>query len=115
MKPCPSCGRHLLHAETACPFCGTSIAAAPARPLRSLAGGLLAAVTPLVLAACYGPGFKDTDSGIEDLDGDGYSALVDCDENNAEIHPDAAEVCDDTLDNDCDAAVDADDEDCATQ
>ena len=115
MHPCPSCSRHLIRAESACPFCGASIAAAPARPLRSLAGGLLAAVTPLVLAACYGPAFKDTDSGIEDLDGDGHSALVDCDDNDAAINPDAAEICDDTLDNDCDAAVDADDDDCATR
>ncbi len=112
MKPCPSCGRHLIHAETSCPFCGTSISTPVSRLMRNLSGGLLAAVTPLVLAACYGPAFKDTDSAPEDLDGDGFSALVDCNDDDAAVNPEAAEVCDDTIDNDCDSAIDADDDDC---
>jgi hypothetical protein len=77
---------------------------------------MLAAVTPLVLAACYGTSFvKDTDSAIPDADGDGVDALLDCDDENAAVYPNAAEVCDDTLDNDCDGLIDAEDSDCATQ
>ncbi len=43
-----------------------------------------------------------------DYDGDGYADHVDCDPNDAEIHPGADEVCDE-LDNDCDGDVDEDD------
>jgi hypothetical protein len=53
-----------------------------------------------------------------DGDGDGYYAqadcgtAVDCDDSNADIHPDAAEVCEDGLDNDCDGSTDNEDADC---
>ncbi len=43
--------------------------------------------------------------GLTDADGDGWPSGSDCNDNNAAIHPGAAEVCD-TLDNDCDGAVD---------
>ena len=50
----------------------------------------------------------------DDQDEDGYNSLDsggdDCDDNNADIHPDADEVCDaegsDPVDNDCDGDVD---------
>jgi len=53
-----------------------------------------------------------------DADGDGYEGIFgtgeDCDDNNPEIHPDASEVCDDSLDNDCDTLTDcADVDDCS--
>ncbi len=53
----------------------------------------------------------DTDTGIVppiDADGDGFNVDVDCDDTNAAINPDAAEVCD-GVDNDCDSLVDDED------
>jgi len=41
----------------------------------------------------------------KDRDGDGYFSYEDCDDNNAAIHPGAAEVCD-RVDNDCNGKVD---------
>ena len=48
-----------------------------------------------------------------DMDGDGYKQKQDCDDSNAEINPDAAEICD-GLDNDCDDETDEDAEDAST-
>jgi len=52
----------------------------------------------------------DDDSGSDDddsaqpvdMDGDGYPEGVDCDDNDADVNPGAAEVCGDGIDNDCD-------------
>jgi hypothetical protein len=52
----------------------------------------------LLLAACSG-GTKD------DLDGDGYTGGLDCDERDPEVHADAIELCD-GVDNDCDGTID---------
>ena len=112
MQRCPSCQRHLIHQETTCPFCGSAVAGPLERAVKQVSAGVVLLLTPIGLAACYGPpgGFKDT--ALTDNDGDGYDALVDCDDADAEISPDAEEVCDDTIDNDCDALVDTDDDDC---
>ena len=43
----------------------------------------------------------------EDCDGDGFAPVDgDCDDTQAEINPDAEEVCGDDQDNDCDSVVD---------
>lgn len=47
-----------------------------------------------------------------DRDGDGYDSAEDCHEANSAVHPDAVEICDDGLDNDCDLLVDEHDSDC---
>ena len=44
-----------------------------------------------------------------DVDGDGYSSDVDCDDDDAPVFPDAQEICD-GVDNDCDALVDSEDD-----
>jgi hypothetical protein len=51
------------------------------------------------------------DGGV-DLDGDGYSAPADCDDNNPAVHPNAAEVCTNQLDDDCDQEIDCADSAC---
>lgn len=74
----------------------------------------MAVLTPIVLAACYGPPMKAAESVAPDNDGDGFDSLVDCDDENAAVNPDATEDCTDTIDNNCDGAIDADDSACQT-
>jgi hypothetical protein len=48
-----------------------------------------------------------------DADGDGFCLEGnDCDDTDASINPGAEEVCDDTIDNDCDGKTDCPDSDC---
>jgi hypothetical protein len=65
----------------------------------------------------YNPGATESDcedpndyncdgaTGFADGDGDGFAACKECDDTNAEVNPDASEVCD-GADNDCDTLVD---------
>ena len=49
----------------------------------------------------------DGSIGTDDLDSDGYMACTECDDTDAAIYPGATEYCD-SVDNDCDSAVDED-------
>ena len=64
----------------------------------------LIALAAVTLVACNKP---------SDYDGDGFTADVDCNDDNAEINPDATEVCD-GVDNNCDSSIDGADADGAS-
>ncbi len=56
----------------------------------------------LIFTACRG---KGEDTGPYDYDGDGHVTGVDCDDDNATVHPNATEVCN-NIDDDCDGLID---------
>jgi hypothetical protein len=74
---------------------------------------LPALVMALSLACIDKASDPDEDDGNGDVtvdaDGDGFTARNDCDDENADINPDADEVCGDAIDNDCDDEIDEDD------
>lgn len=111
---CGACARH--HFDAICPFCQHP---APRRRSAAIGAALMTALTPMVLAACYGAGgvgYDSWDTGsANDLDSDGFTARDgDCDDTDASIHPGATEVCDDDVDNDCNGSIDAADPACAS-
>ena len=113
MVLCEGCNRYHMEAD-ACPFC----TARPARSRVGLGALVMGALTPVVLAACYGmPPMDDTadTAAPVDLDGDSFTADVDCDDTNEAIYPGAVEDCGDAVDNDCDTLVDEDDPDCTAR
>lgn len=62
-----------------------------------------------------GDGYGNAEATTEDCDQpSGYvDNADDCDDMNADIHPDATEVCDDGIDNNCDGSADCEDGTCA--
>lgn len=100
MWSCDGCGRHLLPGTPACPFCAG----------RKVVGLGMAALTPLVLSACYGAPPCDADD-LVDADNDGFFVTTafcstdepeDCDDSDAGVNPDAEEICGNGIDDDCD-------------
>jgi hypothetical protein len=113
MIECRGCHRHVRPDELTCPFCDNLVGIP--RPRRRFWSVLMLLATPAVLSACYGSPSKDDwgDTGPQDLDNDGFFGdLDDCNDDDPAINPDAEEVCDDGVDNDCDEQIDGDDEDC---
>jgi hypothetical protein len=111
MIRCEHCGRHHLGEESSCPFCGQGGGLG-----RKIKNAALVAST-MVLMACYGPaGMYVDDTSLQDADADGFFVGEDCDDADPAVHPEAAEVCDDSIDNDCDGMIDAEDvDDCPVE
>lgn len=60
------------------------------------------------LSGCY----FNRDTLGDDLDGDGWNAGADCNDDNAAVFPGAPEQCGNGLDDDCDGKLDFDDPEC---
>ena len=71
-------------------------------PVPTLAVALAAIIS---VAGCYPDPVINERPDAVDEDGDGFDTLVDCDDDNGAVNPEAAEVCD-GVDNDCDALID---------
>ena len=57
------------------------------------------------LSACRGADTKFDEPLIDDVDGDGFLLGEDCDDENADVNPDMAELCN-GLDDNCDGSID---------
>jgi len=107
LTSCDSCAGFLPPSASTCPHCGAASTVAKGK---GIGGKILAAagtgMVALTLMACYGGG---PDNGC-DNDNDGYEVegcsatggVVDCDDNNSEIHPGAEDPADDGIDQNCD-------------
>jgi len=69
------------------------------------------------LIDCADPDCDNDPACCPDADGDGFTDAAcggtDCNDGDPNINPLAAEICTDTIDNDCDAAIDCADSDCS--
>ena len=114
LQICVDCGIHFF-IEDGCRKCKGSSRG----PIQGMSTA--AFLLGLTLVGC-GEDEKDSAGGIDqpaygvamiDADEDGFFDLDgDCDDSNAEINPDADEICDDGIDNDCDETIDSEDSDC---
>ena len=79
--------------------------------------GSLLTFSLLALLACKDDSSDSTDTGVPvglpDDDGDGFDQESDCDDGDAAVNPEAAELCD-GVDNNCDGVVDTDASDQST-
>lgn len=100
MKVCKSCESVVPAHLEACPHCRTSAMTA----VRPAFAALL-----LGLSACSGDDTNDQalyGVAVVDADEDGYFEGEDCDDDDPAVHPDAEEVPENGIDDDCDGTID---------
>ncbi|MCB9744283.1 MAG: putative metal-binding motif-containing protein [Alphaproteobacteria bacterium] len=108
--PCPACACHVREAACSCPHCGATLKVCQRGYVKTAAAALMGFAA--MSAGCVGQpkyGMPDTaiDSVVEDADGDGFTvAAGDCDDDNADVHPDAEETAGDGVDSNCDGSDD---------
>ena len=113
MNPCPSCACHVMASACSCAHCGVKLKTCSAVSYTTAAALLgLTAVSGCFKIAQpeYGVAIPmDTsswqDSGLDE-DGDGWTTPEDCDDDDADVHPEATETPGDGVDRDCDGADD---------
>ncbi len=104
---CPTCSSPVIQGRP-CPECGAAFRAPQRSRVALLLGlGIAAAGCGGETKALYGEAISDSVANATDEDGDGYDSLVDCDDTNAAVHPDAEETAGDGVDSNCDGADDS--------
>lgn len=107
-RPCPECAC-FVRDEATCPHCGHRLRAGSA-----LSPTAAALMLGLAATGCIGAGdsgdavalYGVADTGSVDNDGDGWTAREDCDDDDADIHPEAEETAGDEVDSNCDGEDD---------
>ena len=104
MRACHRCSCYVKALDARCPHCGAA-ASLDLRPATAVLLGLaLGGCADKDMQLMYGVPY---DSSMEaDADGDGWSPDTDCDDDNAEIHPEATETAGDGIDSNCDGEDD---------
>ena len=115
MRACAACGCYCRPMETTCPHCSASLGQ-PTRAAAALLLGLAVGLNGCPTNAKYGVPDTETaaqaeygvaDTATLDRDDDGWTpAAGDCDDENADIHPEATETPGDGVDSNCDGADD---------
>lgn len=99
LVPCPTCAELVVEGSCTCPHCGAKgVCKAHAASRAAVLLGLGLALTGCELRENVS---ADYSAAITDADDDGYGEGEDCDDSDADIHPDATETPDDGVDSNC--------------